>query len=665
MHEEKLQIALRLLKTGNVAEAAQIFDEVLELDSRKFDAIYLLGHFHLQTGDLHQGERLVSAALQINPNSLDALYTHGLALHRLGRHQDALEALGRLLAINPAVNEAWSFHGRVLLDVQRFDEALASLDRALGAGARDTITWNDRARTLAALGRPMEALSDYEQALLRAPRSEVFSNRANLLCELGRFEEAAWDFDSAIRLDPDAPYARGSGLFCKLRCCDWGSLQPERAAISEALASGRRVIQPGELIPVTASGLDQLRCARIWAEHEVPRPADPLWQHAPYAHDRNRVAYVSADFRAHAILQLLTGVFEEHDKKRFQLVAVSLGSNDGSTLRKRAEAAFEQFFEVGQKSDFEIARLLKDMEVDIAIDLMGFTAGSRSGIFALRSAPLQVSYLGFPATMGADFIDYIIADRTVIPMEQQHNYSEKVVYLPDSFQANDLRRTIADRAFRRSELGLPEGAFVFCSFNNHFKITPEMFNVWMRLLKQIEGSVLWLLQNTDAGARNLRREAAKRGIDGERLIFAPRMELDEHVARHRAADLFLDTLPCNSGTTASDALWAGLPVLTCLGTTFAGGVAASLLRAVGLQELVTHSLEGYAASALQLALDREMLSRLKRKLSENREVNPLFDTKRFTRHLEAAYTTMWERQERGDPPAPFAVTALPSPEPRR
>jgi len=351
----------------------------------------------------------------------------------------------------------------------------------------------------------------------------------------------------------------------------------------------------------------------------------------------------------------MAGVFEEHDKTRFETFAISFGGDDGGPMRKRLDAAFENFIDVGGKTDLETAHVLKDREVDIAVDLMGFTGASRTAVFSLRPVPLQVSYLGFAGTMGADYLDYIVADRTVIPEHQRSCYSEGVVYLPDTFQANDSKKAIAATTASRREAELPENGFVFCSFNTHHKITPEIFGLWMRLLANIEGSVLWLLRDTEAGARNLRREAEARGVSAERLIFAPRKSVEEHLARHRLADLFLDTLPCNSGTTASDSLWAGLPVLTCLGSTFAGRIAASLLRSAGLPELVTGSLAEYEAAALRLARDRNRLATLKAKLTDNRANCPLFDTKRFTRHLEAAFQTMWERRQRGEPPASFAV----------
>ena len=339
----------------------------------------------------------------------------------------------------------------------------------------------------------------------------------------------------------------------------------------------------------------------------------------------------------------MAGVFEHHDRTKFETIAIAFLKDNTTAMRRRLKSAFHRFIEVQEQSDAEVAELLRRMEVDIAVDLMGFTGECRPGILAFRPAPVQVNYLGFPGTMGADYIDAIIADRTVIPEESVGDYSEAVVYLPDTYLPNDATRRIAERTPTRSEAGLPEKGFVFCSFNNSYKFTPELFDIWMRLLLAVEGSVLWVPEVNAAAVRNLRREAASRGIDEKRLVFAPFLSsAEDHLARLRLADLFLDTLPYNAHTTAADALWAGLPVLTTPGSTFAGRVAASLINAIGLPEMIAPSLETYEATALQLARDRTALAEIKAKLQRNRGTYALFDTARFTRNLETAYANLYE-----------------------
>jgi protein O-GlcNAc transferase len=366
------------------------------------------------------------------------------------------------------------------------------------------------------------------------------------------------------------------------------------------------------------------------------------------AHDRIRVGYFSGDFRNHPVARLAVGLFEAHDKSRFEAIALSFGPDDGSDLRRRTKSAFEDFVDV-RKSEADLAALIGRREIDILVDLMGFTFASRFGVLARRAAPIQVNFLGYPGTMGARWMDYIIADPTTIPKEHFQFYGERVVWLPYSYQANDDKSRIAERVLTRAECGLPESAFVFCCFNNTYKINPQIFDVWMRLLAGKANSVLWLLGTSPIAERNLRREAERRGISADRLIFAPRISV---------ADLFLDTFPYTAHTTASDALWAGLPLVTCLGETFAARVAASLLRAVGLPELITNSFREYEALALRLAHEPTLLATIKSKLAQNRKTYPLFDTARYTRHIESAYETMWRTYQDGRAPAAFAVESV-------
>jgi predicted O-linked N-acetylglucosamine transferase (SPINDLY family) len=375
---------------------------------------------------------------------------------------------------------------------------------------------------------------------------------------------------------------------------------------------------------------------------------------------RIRLGYLSADFRQHAVAMLVAGLFAHHDRQEFEVIGYSAGPNDGSDIRSRLAASFDRFIDISELSDRASAHLIHADEIDILVDLTGFTRYTRTGILAYRPAPIQVNYLGYLGTTGATFIDYIVLDRFVAPAEQQPFYSERLVYLPDCYQCNDNKRVIAEHTPSRPECDLPEESFVFCCFNNSYKITPVFFDVWMRLLHAVPTSVLWLLDTNPWAKSNLRREALARGIVAERLVFAPRLAAPLHLARHQVADLFLDTLPYNAGTTASDALWAGLPVLTCAGETFAGRVAGSLLRAIGLGELVTTSLEEYEALALRLAHEPALLARLRARLAKNRLTHPLFDTERFTRNLETAYRRMWEMQTAGEPPTAFSVDPRPS-----
>ena len=641
---------------GELVEARRRYRAILKAHPDQFDALHGFGVLEAQSKRYDEALRLLRRAVQLNPGSAEAHLDLGKVLTSLNRPEEALPGYDAALAISPGMVEALVLRGNVLLGMGRHADALASYDRALAAAPDHAEALNHRGIALHQLGRDEEALVSYGKALALVPGyADAFNNRGNALRDLRRYEDAVGDFERVLHLWPDYEYAVGALAGLRMQCCDWRTRNEDSARVIAEVRAGKRSVAPFTFLGISDSARDQFLCSRICARDRFPASPSPLCAGARYRHDRIRLAYVSSDLGDHATAYLMAGLFERHDRARFETTAVSLGPDTPGEMRSRLKAAFERFVDMRHNSDREIAGLLRELEIDIAVDLKGFTQDGRTGIFALRPAPVQVNYLGYAGTLGVDYMDYIVADRFVIPAEHHAHYTEKVVYLPDSYQVNDSRRRIAERTPGRAEAGLPEHGFVFCSFNNSYKITPAFFDVWMRLLRRVEGSVLWLLGDNAAVTRNLRREAAARGISPHRLVFADRAAIDDHLARHRLADLFLDTLPYNAHTTASDALWAGVPVLTCLGTTFAGRVAAGLLNAVGLPELITHSLIEYEALAFRLATDGAMRADLKAKLARNRVACPLFDTDRFRRHLEAAYVIMWERCQRGEPPASFAV----------
>jgi predicted O-linked N-acetylglucosamine transferase (SPINDLY family) len=548
-----------------------------------------------------------------------------MAIPARERFDDALKAFQRALDIKPNFAEAWLGRGRVLLALNQYKDAVAAYDRAL------------------------ESKADFAQAW--------FGRGMTALC-LAQYDQAFLGFHNALTLERDElDYAEGLRLLAKLYLCDWTELMVETEQSLSRLREGNKAIPPFAFLCLPSTAADQLQSSKQYAREFIESP--PIQQAGAHSHDRIRIAYLSADFRDHAIGLLTAGLFENHDKSRFEITGISFVQGQDTAIGRRLADAFEHFDEVKGKTDEEIANLIRTREVDIAIDLMGHTQYARVGIFARRPAPIQVHYLGFAATLGTNFIDYILADLTVIPEEHHEFFTDRVFWLPDSYFASDNRRAISLGKSTRKECGLPEDGFIFCSFNNAYKISPKIFHVWMRLLQGTPGSVLWLSQAHPIAMANLRREAERCGVSAQRLIFAPKVaDNAEHLARQRLADLFLDTLPYNAHTTANDALWAGLPVLTCIGETCAGRVAASQLKAVGLPELITTSLEDYEALALKLAREPSFLAAIKAKLARNRDTYPLFDTARFTRHIEAAYTTMWERQQRGERPEAFAVKPI-------
>jgi protein O-GlcNAc transferase len=588
-----------------------------------------------------------------NPAMLDNL---ALALKDLERPAEAAALLRRALTTADRDPKLHLHLGAVLIDMGEREAAAAALERALALDPGSRETFNLMGRIAFERGEFERALASYDRELKLAPDSpDALANRGNALGQLKRFAEAIDSFAQALTIEPHHPAALGGSADCALRTCDW----PRTAAIAGRIAThvieGGSYIEPFTLLACSDDPSLQLACAKNYVRAKLPVTPDPLWRRPVRHHAKIRLAYLSAGFHRHPVAHLTSELFELHDRSRFEVLAISCGPDDRSAERARLKRAFDQFHDISAATDRAAAELIRDLEVDILVDRTGHSKDARLGVLARRAAPIQVNYLGFAGTMGADFIDYIIADPVVLPFHQQPFVSERIVHLPDCYQVNDSGRKIAARVPPRRELGLPERGFVLCCFNNNYKITAPVFDVWMRLLHAIEGSVLWLLQDNPEAERNLRREAAARGIDPARLVFAVRQPLADHLARQRAADLFLDTLPFNAHTTASDALWAGLPLVTCAGATFAGRVGASLLMAVSLGELVTRSLDDYEALVRRLAADRPLLAGLRERLERNRLRFPLFDTDRYRRHIEAAYATMWELWQRGERPRSFSV----------
>jgi protein O-GlcNAc transferase len=570
--------------------------------------------------------------------------------------QNACAAANEALALNPNDAEALRGLANALAMFGRRTEALACFDRAIALAPDSPRIWSDCAAVAAAIGQLKQALKCIDQSLALDPRyAYAWAVRADTLSLLRRFDEAVVASDKALALDPENVLAARVGIHSRLLLCDWEKRDEHERRIAAAVKAGKAIINPFNHQAMFDSESANLMVAEIWAKR-LPRSQEALWNGERYLHDKIRVAYMSTDFFDTMAVNAIAGCFEGHDKARFEITAISMGPGDGSETRLRIERAFDRFIDVQNLDDAQVAKLLRESEIDIAIDVNGYSGNKRTGILARRPAPVQVNYLGFPGTMGVPFIDYIIADRVVIPEENRIHYSEKVVYLPDTYFPTDRKRRIAESTPSRVDLGLPERGFIFACHNTAYKISPEMFDVWMKLLRAVEGSVLWLSSRVPSAIDRLQREAAARNVSPERIIFAPRMpDRADHLARFRAADLFLDTLPYNAHTTACDALWAGLPVLTCPGNSFPARVAASMLFAAGLPELVTKSIRDYEELARTLAHDPKLLSTVKAKLMRNRDTEALFDTARFTRNLEIAYITMWEQQQAGLAPKSFAV----------
>jgi protein O-GlcNAc transferase len=676
-------------QAGDFDEAETMFRRAVELKPDAAEAHYNLGFILQEQGKLDAAIEAYRRALALRPDMPQAYTNIGVALQHQGKLDEAVAAFRQAIAGTPNHADAYFNLGAVLRLQNHVDEAAAAYKRVIEldpghAAARNNLAlilseagelgaadvlqrqavglWPDYAEgrnNLGALlldqGRPQEALDALRSALkLKPDYPEAYLNMGNALRELGSLGEAIDAYRRAIALRPTYAEALAQLVYHRARACDWTDATTAEAALLSAVRQNAARIPPFMLIPTAATAADQLICARKWVEHFAV-PAQQVFAHraAPRA-GRLRIGYVSSDFYDHATAYLIAELIERHDRDRFEIHGYSYGPDSGGAMRTRLVSAFDRFTDIDALAHRDAAARIRADDIDILVDLKGHTHRARPKILAFRPAPVQVNYLGFPGTMGAPFIDYIVADDFIVPRDRQTQYAEKLAYLPGCYQPNDTRREIA-AAPSRATCGLPAQGFVFCGFNNSFKITPTFFAIWVRLLQQVPGSVLWLLESNALVRRNLDAAAVAAGVDPGRLVFAPILPHGQHLARHRHADLFLDTLPCNAHTTASDALWAGLPVLTCVGETFAGRVAGSIVRAAGLSELVASSPRDYEALALALAREPARLADIRSRLGAGRANLPLFDTAKRTHDLEALYARMAETWRSGQPAAPITL----------
>jgi len=689
-------LSVALMSLGRFADAEQFVARAVKLNRSSYASFNNYGLISKQLSKPQQAYEQFTEAMKINPNEPEIWNNRGTVCNDLKKPDQALSDFDRAIGLNESYAEAYVNRGGALVQLKRYDEAASAYNKALSIKPSLAEAWLGRGNVSAALSQYRDGLVAYDKTLSFKPDlAQAWIGRGNMLGEFKRYDEAlasfdralslnqqlegAWfgrgnvflakkqfenafvAFDKALSLNLDLPLAEGSRLHAKMHCCDWSAYQVECEHLVTSLRDGKIAASPFTLLAVDCTAKDQLKCAEVIIEDKYPAIVNHLTSSRGQDANRGariRLAYLSADYGRHATSNLAAGLFEAHDHSRFEVIGLSVGPNDGSQLRKRLEQSFTHFVDMSTLTDEQLAAEICKLNVDILVDLNGLTHGARIGALRYRPSPIQVNYLGYPGTMGCSFVDYIIADHTLISGNDRQFYSEKIVMLPHSYQANDRKREILETEMSRDECGLPDSAFVFCCFNSSYKITPDTFDCWMTLLRQTSNSVLWLLEDNEIATKNLQKEAQQRDVDPSRLIFAKRAPLAHHLARHRLADLFLDTVPCNAHTTASDALWAGLPVLTRIGQTFAGRVAASLLNSVGLPDLITHSREEYEALALDLVKNRERLLGFRRELETNRLTKPLFDTALFAQHIEAAYEEMFRRCHAGLPPDDIRIQAI-------
>jgi predicted O-linked N-acetylglucosamine transferase (SPINDLY family) len=559
----------------------------------------------------------------------------------------ALYSLGTAISLKPDFAEAHFNRGNALQKLNQFTAAIESYDKAIRLKPDYAEAYSNRGNALLLSKEFVSAIASYDKAIRIKPDfGDAFMNMGSAFFSLENFNTSLSFYQRALSLNADQDYLHGLVLKTRMHLCDWQDFKDDVAELIAKVQSNCKVVPTFAVLSLSGSLSVQSKAAEILSQDKYPAVAIPMWSGQRYEHKRIRVAYVSCDFKVHPATLNNIQMWESHDRDRLEVLAISYGpvhqedATEEGQLRTRLLKAFDRFLDVGDKSDEQIASLMRELEIDIAVDISGTMLDARQGIFAHKPAPVQVNLCGF--TSGAPYIDYIIEDRVVIPPEHEEGYTEKVVCLPYARIPSDTTRQVSERQFTRAELGLPEQGVVYCSFNNAYKINPQMFDVWMRILLQVPGSVLWLQGGGQEKVKeNLSKEARARGVDPTRLVFAHKIEsMADHLARHRAADVFLDTLPFNAQTTAVDALWAGLPVLTCLGESAIGRTAGSVLMALGMDELVTKDWQGYEAQAVRIGLESGYAKSLKDKLERNRKEAPLFDTARLTRNMERAYEQM-------------------------
>lgn len=677
---------------GDSQQAITLIRQALAFKADYAEAYYNLGFILQETGDVSEAMSCFKKTISYKPDFAEAYCSLGMVLKSQGLYQEAINRFRQAITFKLNLADAHNNLGNTLRLVGELDEAVAAFNNALAIKPNAADVLNNLGVTLQQQSKFKLAIEKLQRSIeLKPDSAEVYCNLGSCYQSMSLYDKAIEIFEHAVKLRPDMAHAHNylgmaygkkgklvDALNCfnqtilldpnmieahynihdvQLNCCIWDNYPQHVALMHESITQKMKRFSPFLFLAISQSPADEKNCAQTYCNELFP-PADfPIWNGEKYAHDKIRVAYISADFHNHATAFLMAGLFEKHDRNRFEITAISLGPDSNGDMRQRLLPAFDHFVDVKNLNDKQIALILRQREIDIAVDLKGYTHESRPNIFAQRPAPIQVSYLGYPGTLGASYIDYIVADETVIHADEEPYYLEKVVYMPDTYQVNDDKRAIAGEKPTKTAAGLPERGFVFCCFNNNYKLTPAVFDVWMRLLQQVPDSVLWLLQSNPYTAVNLRKEAEKRGIAAHRLVFAPIIKLELHLARAGLADLFLDTQPYNAHTTASDALWAGVPVLTCTGNTFASRVAASLLTAIDLPELITDNLLDYEQLALKLATQPEFIQTIRQKLAQHRLEKPLFNTDLFRQNLESAYTSMWKRQQAGLEPVSFKVLA--------
>ena len=656
MHQ-KFKEAINFHKNGELKKANDICLEILKEEPNNFDILHLVGIIAFQNKNYKTSAALLNKAIKINPNNADAHNNHATALKKLNRLDEAITSWNHAIIIRPDFIQAYNNRAYAMVELNRLDSAIEDYNKVIQIRPNLAEAYNNLGNVLNKINKFNDAIKNYDQAILINPDyAEAYYNRGTVQQDLKLYEEAHESYTRAIKIKPNLNFLMGSLIYTKLYLCDWTSFYKNLKILEKMIIERNKSLTPFSSLLFYNSSSLQKKVVEIYLSTKYNFQNINKLVNKNFKKNKIRIGYYSADFRQHVMSDLLIHLFQTHDKSKFELIGFSFNPGKPDDMHYKIKKSFDKFFDVSLKTDKEVAQLSADQKVDIAVDLMGFTTHNRIGIFIEPCAPIKVNFLGYPGTLGSNH-DYIIADKILIPEKNQKNYSEKIVYLPDSYKLDHSNRKISNKIFTKEELGLPKNSFVYCCFNNNFKITPYIFNIWMNILKAVKNSVLWLMikENNLTIQNNLKKEALKRGISSDRLIFANRMPLSDHLTRLKLADLFIDTMPYNAHTTASDGLWVGLPVLTLCGESFASRVAASMLNAIELNELVAYTDKEYEELAIELATNQTKLKEIKNKLDKNKITKPLFNTKLFAKNIELAYTLMYEKHLNNTPPENIKV----------
>lgn len=632
---------------GNHRKALECYEQALQIIPYDIETLINKSASLIDLSDYEEAEKILSLVVEIDPSVPQAWINQGVVLNKLKNYMGALQSYEKALERDQNLYEVWSNRALPLQKIKKFKEALDSCDRAINLKPDYAEAWYNKGVTCGELKRFEEALNYYDQAIsLKPDYAEAWYNKGVVLSELGFYEDALICYVNAEAIEPDLDWLLGQLIYTKMLLCDWSGIEKNLIELRGRIEGHAKVVQPlAALALFDSPRLHQIAADIYVCSNDLSNPSLGTISRK-LTGDKIRIGYFSADFQDHPVSYLTAEMFELHDKNSFEIFAFSFGDVNSGAMRQRLKKSFDSFVEVNDKSDIEIALLSRNLGIDIAVDLGGHTQHARAGIFSQRAAPVQISYAGYLGTSSAKYMDYILADKTIITTNLMPFITEKIIQLP-SYQVNDRKKFLGDNRFSRADLGLPADSFVFCCFNNNYKITPETFSSWMRILKAVKGSVLFLYSDIDAVKKNLKKEASSRDVSEDRLIFGEEVSRDDYLSRYKAADLFLDTTPYNAGTTASDALWVGLPVLTLIGESFPSRMAASVLSAMGLPDLVASSQFEYESLAIELATQPEKLAAIKDRLTGNRITTPLFDTPLFTKNLEKAYQAIFERHLSG------------------